>query len=593
MAYKYEVEQKANEVKIRVLIAVYIMFVVSSILIGIAVRLQQLQNVRTTNPSADTAGNPTAAAVSQASDPTYAVRQLGALAYCDVVDANDQPTGEKLPLAARFTFRQIRRDVGQYGTELPAVCSSAVGGICNWKSATNPEQRCLDGQTAAQCNPADFYACEDGAVPGAQFYYDVQKDSTVSNYLVTWPGTNSLGNLIYDNNEVNVFLNKNMGDLAGNTIVRNGITYTIDKSSLATIDTASIFPIYHWRCNNDVCKAGSATCTNGSLQYESRLCTFNSTARTFSCPTNKYVNYSVLNTNISYYYNLSNTTGQVGSDPSWIRMGYAYETLADASYDDAMPAAGANAITFKGNLAKFKFVCRTASVTTDTPTVTPSTVISARKTGPVCVERVAPNNEAVFTVTVTNNGTAATVINKVEDALPQGFTYKPGSTKVDGSAVSDSYVTTVNSGASVKVTFAPPAGQTPWTLAQGRTLTIVFTTIASPTAVTGVNTNRVVVTPEGSDSIDNITYQFEVAQTCSPVTGVFDEPMIVFGLSGVLIIFGMYLLYAPGGSKIMKLFGSIGAGIEKKVRTTSKELDEKADQKKQFEKRVLARKNKK
>ncbi|MCC7303956.1 DUF11 domain-containing protein [bacterium] len=587
MAYKFEVEQKTKAVKVRVLIAVYVMFVISAILIGVAVRLQQLQSVRPTRPSADTAGNPAAAAVSQASDPTYNVRQLGALAYCEVVDSTGQTTGEKLPLAARFTFKQVRRDVGQFGTELGAVCSAATGGACNWKTANNPAARCLDGQTSGQCNPADFYACEDNAVPGALFYSQAIKDSTVSSPLVTWPGALSLSNLIYDDNEVDVILNQDAGDLAGNTITRNGVTYTINKSSLATVDTSSIFPIYNWRCNNDICTTGN--CQNGSLSYQDSLCTFNSTSRLFNCPANKYVRYNVLSDHKTYYYNLSNKAGQVGSDASWVKMGYAYETLADASYQSAMPSEGANVLNFKGNVAKFKYTC-TAPTTTTTPTPTPSTIISARKVGPVCVERVEPNNEATFTITVSNNGTAPSVIEKVEDALPQGFSYKANSTRINGNVVSDSYVTTVNSGSSQKVTFSPPSGQPSWSLAQGQTLTIVLTTVASTTAVTGVNTNRVVVTPEGTDAIDNITYQFEVSQTCNPVTGIFDQPILVFAVSGIFILLGGYLLYAPSGSKILEKLNGIGTQLEKKVVATGKKLKDKADEKKRFESKLLKRK---
>lgn len=588
MAYKYEVQQKAKIVKVRVLIAVYVMFVLSAILIGVAIRLQQLQSIRPSRPSADTAGNPATAAVSQASDPTYAVRQLGALAYCEVVDANGQSTGQKLPLAARFTFKQIRRDVGQRGTPLGTVCSNALGGACNWKTINDPATLCRDGQSVAQCNPPDFYACDDNAVPGALFYSQSIKNSTVANYLVTWPDEMNLSNLVYDNNEVDVFLNMDMYDLAGNTITRNGVTYILDKSTLTTVDTESIFPIYNWRCNNDVCTNG--TCQNGSLTYSDALCSFNSTSRLFNCPTNKYIRYNMDVSNRTFYYNLSNKAGQVAGDPSWVKMGYAHETLADATYENAMPAAGANAIDFRGNIAKFKLICRTTTTTTTTPT--PSTIISSRKTGPVCVERIAPNNEATFTITVTNNGEAPSVIEKVEDALPQGFTYKANSTRINGNVMSDTYVTTVNSGSSQKVTFAPPAGQPAWTLAQGQTLTIVFTTIASTTAVTGINTNRVVITPEGADAIDDITYQFEVAQTCNPVTGIFDEPLFIFALSGVIILFGGYLLYAPGGNKALEKLQGLGSTVEKKVESKKRELALKANRKKQFETKVMQRRKK-
>lgn len=591
MAYKYEVEKKTNAVKVRVLIAVYVMFVVSSILIGIAVRLQQLQNIRPVDPKADSAGNPSAAAISMASDPTYDVRQLKALAYCNVVDAQGQPTGDKLPLAARFTFRQIKRDVGQYSIPLATVCTNATPGACNWKTRTNGELRCLNGQTVAQCNPADYYACSDSAIPGALFYYPVTKDSTVANYVVDWPGTESLGNLINDDNEVDVLLNTNLFDLASDTITRNGVTYTIDKSSLQTVDTASLFPIYQWRCNNDTC-TGTGNCTNAGVTYSDSLCSFNTSTRQFQCPANKYTRYSVLSDNKSYYYNLTSRAGQVPNDPTWVKVGYAYETLADNTYSSSLPTATDNAIAFKGNVVKFQYTCRAASVTTpsvSTPTVTPNTEISAVKRGPACVERVAPNNIATFSITVTNTGDSATVINKVEDALPQGFTYNANTTFVNGVAVTDAYVTTVNSGTSQKITFAPPAGQAPWSLNPQQVMTITFSTTATGNAVTGVNTNRVVVVPEGDDAIDNITWQFEVAQTCNPDTGILDEPLIVFAVSGILVMFGLYLLYAPGGDKFLKKFGNVGQGLRKKVAVSIDHESIKADKKKEFEKGVLRR----
>jgi uncharacterized repeat protein (TIGR01451 family) len=589
MAYKYEVEKKTNAVKVRVLIAVYVMFVVSSILIGIAVRLQQLQNIRPVDPKADTAGNPSAAAISMASDPTYDVRQLKALAYCDVVNAEGQPTGDRLPLAARFTFRQIKRDVGQYSIPLANVCTDATGEVCNWKTINDGEVRCRNGQTIAQCNPSNYNSCDDNAIPGALFYYPVTKDSTATNYVVDWPGNESLGNLINDNNEVDVILNTNLYDLAGNTIVRNGITYTINKSSLSTVDTSSLFPIYQWRCNNDVC-TGTGNCTNAGITYSDTLCSFNSSTRLFQCPANKYTRYGVLSDNKSYYYNLTSWAGQVGNDPTWVKAGYAYETLADNTYNNAIPGATDNAITFKGNVVKYRFTCQAATVTTpsvSTPTVTPDSEISAIKRGPACVERVAPNNIATFSITVTNTGTTATVINEVEDALPQGFTYNANTTFINGVAVNDSYVTTVNSGTSQKVTFAPPAGQTPWTLNPQQVMTITFSTTATGNAVTGINTNRVVVVPEGDDAIDNITWQFEVAQTCNPETGIFDEPMIVFGLSGVLVVFGLYLLYAPSGDKFLQKFGNVGQGLRKKVAVSIDEKTIQTNKKKQFEKGLL------
>jgi fimbrial isopeptide formation D2 family protein len=593
MAYKYEVEKKANSVKVRVLIAVYVMFVVSSILIGVAVRLQQLQNIRPVDPKADSAGNPSAAVISQASDPTYSVRQVEALAYCDVVNTQGQPVGLTLPLAASFTFREIKRDVGQYGTALSTVCTNASAGICNWKTPADTDSalRCRNGQTVAQCS-SDSTVCNDTAIPGGLFFYHTVKSSTVANYSVQWPETENLGNLVYDNNEVDVILNPNMGDLAGNSIVRNGVTYIINKSSLTTQDTNSLFPIYQWRCDNDVC-TGTGDCTNAGINYSAQLCTFNSATRLFECQPNRYVRYG-RDIEQTYYYNITNWAGQVAGDPTWVKTGYAYESLVGSSYENALPGPTDNKITFKGNLIKYRYTCQAANATTPTvSTPTPSTVISAQKRGPACVERVSPNNVATFTITVTNNGTAATVIRSIEDALPQGFTYRSNTTLINGSAVSDTYTLTTNSGTSVKITFSPPSGQAPFTINPGQVFTVVFSTYATGNAVTGVNTNRVVVSPEGADAIDNISWQFEVAQTCNPVTGIFDHPMVVFTISGILVLFGMYLLYIPSGEKLLGKMGDVTASVKRKVKNSEQKLKEELDPKRRFESSVLKRTKKK
>jgi uncharacterized repeat protein (TIGR01451 family) len=588
MAYKYEIEKKASSVKIRVLIAVYVMFVVSSILIGVAVRLQQLQNVRPIDPKADTAGNPSAAAISIAGDPTYDVKKLMALAYCDVVNAQGQSTGVTLPLAARFNFRQIQRDVGQRGTPLASVCSSATPGSCPWNVINDESYMCLNGQTTAQCNPSDFYSCEDNAIPGALYYSNTVLDSSASSVTVSFPGdTQQLGNLVHDDNEIDIILNQNSLDLSSNTLVRNGVTYTINKQSLSTVDTASLFPIYQWRCNNDNCLA-TGTCTNGSLTYTDSPCTFDSTQRRFiNCPTNKYARYDVLLDHKTFYYNITDRAGQVAANPSWVKVGYAYDSFVDGTYANSLPTGTQDPISFRGNVVKFRYTCTASNVTT-TPTVTPDTEISAEKRGPACVERVAPNNQAVFTITVRNSAATATVISRVEDALPQGFVYAAGTTIVNGAAVPDSYVTTVNSGTSQRVTFAPPATVSPWTLNSQQVMTITFTATATANAVTGVNTNRVVVVPEGDDAIDNITWQFEVAHTCNPETGIMDDPKIVFAISGVLILFGMFLLYVPTGRRMLHTFGRMGKKMQRNLQK-SVEVPRKAA-KKEFEQNVLRRK---
>jgi hypothetical protein len=52
----------------------------------------------------------------------------------------------------------------------------------------------------------------------------------------------------------------------------------------------------------------------------------------------------------------------------------------------------------------------------------------------------------------------------------------------------------------------------------------------------------------------------------------------------------MYLLYAPGGNKVLGKLNGFGAKMEERIVATGKRLEENADKKKQFEKKVLSRK---
>jgi len=72
------------------------------------------------------------------------------------------------------------------------------------------------------------------------------------------------------------------------------------------------------------------------------------------------------------------------------------------------------------------------------------------------------------------------------------------------------------------------------------------------------------------------------------VTGVFDEPILVFALSGMVVLFGFYLLYAPGGNRMLMKLGGLSKKLEQKVTATELELREEADPRKQFEKKVIS-----
>jgi uncharacterized repeat protein (TIGR01451 family) len=615
MAYKYELEQKAQQLRFRVLIAIYILFVVSAAIIGVSVRLQQIRNIQPSRPGADTGGQ---TGYTLASDPTYNPRNLSAFAYCAVVDQNNNETGEYIPLGGtRFFFRQMgKRDVGQIRNEPVAnLCGNLPAG-CG-----------LNGQTVAQCSsPLTSCLSADGIsgiiCPGG----DDQRIAPSSG-LVVWPDQATvLGDLRWDDTDVEVTLDMNSGPIDLGEITYNSTLYTINKSSSVINSSAftpginSLLPIYRWQCQNQ-CPAGSQ-CAQGGNTYQPAACTFS--GGQFNCPEYKYLTYAGAPfandaSDDSFLYRRY-PAARDPANPTKVRTGFGYEGIVDSSYPTISNTDPASLVAFQGNLVKFRFTCLAAAVTTPTPTPTITTtttptptittttsptptptptefLLTARKTGPACVERIDPNNRATFTITVTNSGTANATINRVEDSLPQGFTYQASSSNINGTNVGDTYVTTQMSGNSQLVRFERPvADGGPWVIAPGASLIVRFTAIAGDDAITGTNTNQVVVVPEGRDAIDDIRFQFEVEQTCVPETGIFDEPVFVIGASAVLIMIGLYVMYNPRAAKFAEQWHVAMTGTKKKLDATAKNLKRKASRRVRFEEKIakeLSRKSKK
>ncbi|MCK9368771.1 hypothetical protein M0R04_02220 [Candidatus Dojkabacteria bacterium] len=181
------------------------------------------------------------------------------------------------------------------------------------------------------------------------------------------------------------------------------------------------------------------------------------------------------------------------------------------------------------------------------------------KTGSeTCVERATPDNSIVYTLKVKNNDTDTEEIVRVEDKLPLGFTYKAGSTLVNGIPVSDSsYITKATVGSSQQITFKKSSN---WSVAPTGSLVIKFTATASSTALSGTNLNEAVAIPLHTP-INNANVRTSlsvtVAQSCtSPQTGLFDSTLAKVVAGILIIILGIILYVSQSGIALsQKLLG--------------------------------------
>ncbi len=185
-----------------------------------------------------------------------------------------------------------------------------------------------------------------------------------------------------------------------------------------------------------------------------------------------------------------------------------------------------------------------------------------------CVERVAPNNSVTFTLTSTNRGTISQGVTSVKDKLPLGFTYVANSSKINNVVVTDSnYVTVSTVGSTQEIVWTKTE---PWIVNSNQALTITFNATASGTALTGENTNEVILTPQqipSDPSSLRATVILLVQQDCDnpeeeipnvpvdpvdpdediPQTGIFDSIISKVILGILTITFGWYIYSKPSG----------------------------------------------
>ena len=191
-----------------------------------------------------------------------------------------------------------------------------------------------------------------------------------------------------------------------------------------------------------------------------------------------------------------------------------------------------------------------------------------KTTSEQCVERVAPNNSTTFTLTSTNRSTTSQGVTSIKDKLPLGFTYVANSSKINNVVVTDSNYVTVNTiGSTQEIIWTKTE---PWIVNSNQALTITFNAIAGGSALTGENTNEVILTPQqipSDPSSLRATAKILVQQDCDnpdeevpevpvdpvdpdeniPQTGIFDSILSKVILGILTITFGWYIYSKPSG----------------------------------------------
>lgn len=235
----------------------------------------------------------------------------------------------------------------------------------------------------------------------------------------------------------------------------------------------------------------------------------------------------------------------------------------------------------------------------ETPEDEKSSFTTTVSIGEQCLERVDTKDETTFTISVKNIGTVANTIETIKNKLPLGFTYTAASTVLNGTAVADTPLLTITPTGSTQDLLWKP--ETAWSLNSSETLTIVFKAKAGTNALTGVNTNEVIVNPT-QIPLDPATLRAEatvdVQQDCSapvvtpvtpsvPKTGIFDSTIARVILGLIVIATGWAVYTKPLGTKLSQLI--VGSDMYKDLELTSYKV---TNPKKYFEEKTL-RKNSK
>jgi uncharacterized repeat protein (TIGR01451 family) len=205
-----------------------------------------------------------------------------------------------------------------------------------------------------------------------------------------------------------------------------------------------------------------------------------------------------------------------------------------------------------------------------------------------CVERIAPNNVAQFTLTVKNNSSITQGISSVKDKLPLGFTYVQSSTRINGVSVSDAdYVAVQNVGDTQEIVWKK---SDTWSVNAGQTLTILFKAEAGANALTGSNQNEVIITPvevPGDPTSLRAEYALLVAQDCdnpdlepttpttpptqqpttTPTTGIFDYVVVKLIVGLITLVLGWYIYSKPMGKLLIEKLVESGLYKEAEIAT--------------------------
>ena len=234
------------------------------------------------------------------------------------------------------------------------------------------------------------------------------------------------------------------------------------------------------------------------------------------------------------------------------------------SYDDNMTIQ-AEVFVSDTSIGKASTTVNFATTTEDNTdsTTTLSSFTVSNNVNLQCVERVSPTNAVQYTIVVTNKSTTSQKITNVTDKLPLGFTYTTSSTKINSVTVTDSgYLTTSNVGSTQQIVFAKTDG---WTLSSNQSLTIVFGAAAGTDALSGANTNEVVVTPEqipADPSTLRTSKSVTVAQDCdniteeeeTPSTGIFDNTIAKVLIGLIVVLTGWFIYNKPQGRVLVEKF---------------------------------------
>ena len=240
--------------------------------------------------------------------------------------------------------------------------------------------------------------------------------------------------------------------------------------------------------------------------------------------------------------------------------------------------------------------------TTDEEDETPTTEepvaseFSVSKTSSeTCVERVSPDNDSTFTLTIRNNGDIADTVESVKDKLPLGFEYVTGSSTLNGNSIADSvFVTITEVGDTQEIVWEP---QSAWSINAGGVLTITFKAIAGSNALSGENLNEVILTPSeipSDPSTLRASTEIIVAQDCTnlesstPATGIFDSTIGRVAVGIAIIMLGMIIYNTNKGTQLATHI--VNSNTYRNAEMTSYKI---FNPKRYFEEKILERRERK